>query len=70
MAAAMFLSPGACDARNLANRRFPLKALCEFAGAVLDADTGEMLEYRQLIKSPKHRQDWGYSFGNKIGRLA
>ena len=44
--------------------------MCDFAGSVLDTETGELLEYRHLIKHPKFKDDWGYSFGNEIGRLA
>ena len=50
--------------------RYPLEFLTDFAGSVLDAETGELLEYRYLIKRPKYKDDWGYSFGNEIGRLA
>ena len=39
-------------------------------GAVIDDDTGELLEYRHLIQRPKYKKDWGFSFGNEIGRLA
>ena len=42
----------------------------DVAGAVLDQETGEMLEYRHLLQRPKYKKDWMYSFGNKIGRLA
>jgi hypothetical protein len=55
---------------RLAQRRFPLKTLCDIAGAVLDGDTGELLEYRQLVKMPKYKQIWGKAFGNETGRLA
>ena len=44
--------------------------LCDFAGSVLDKETGELLEYRHLIKHPKLKDDWRYSSGNEIGRLA
>ena len=54
----------------LAKRKFPLAVLCAFAGAVLDATTGEMMEYRHLIKHPKHKGTWGNSFGDEVGRLA
>ena len=37
---------------------------------MLDTETGELLEYRHLIKHPKYKDDWGYSFGNGIGRRA
>jgi hypothetical protein len=32
--------------------RYPLQFLCNFAYAVLDDDTGDLLEYRHLIKHP------------------
>ena len=56
--------------RQLASRKFPMKLLCEIAGAVLDGSTGELLEYRHLRINPRYRQVWGKSFGNEIGRLA
>ena len=31
--------------------------------------SGELLEYRHLIKMPEYKVEWGYSFGNEIGRL-
>ena len=56
--------------RRLASRKFPLALLCMFAGAVLDGATGEMLEYRHLIKHPLHKHTWGPSFSDEVGRLA
>ena len=53
-----------------AMRRYPLQFWCEFAGAVMDDDTGEMLEYRHLVKIPKYRERWSKAFGKEIGRLA
>ena len=47
-----------------------MKLLCEILGAILDASTEELLEYRQLRINPQYRQVWGKSFGSKIGRLA
>eukprot|EP00956_Cyclotella_meneghiniana_P036712 scaffold129408_cov92-Cyclotella_meneghiniana.AAC.1 len=58
------------DAKKLATRKFPLEFLCEFANAVMDEDTGEMLEYRHLVKRPKYRDTWSKAFGKEIGRLA
>ena len=58
------------SARSAASRKYPLQFLCDFAGAVLDGASGEMLEFRQLIKNPKYRLVWGDSYGNEIGRLA
>lgn len=40
------------------------------AASVPDEETGELLKYRHLIRRPKHKEARGYSFGNKIGRLA
>eukprot|EP00956_Cyclotella_meneghiniana_P010727 scaffold15031_cov47-Cyclotella_meneghiniana.AAC.1 len=64
------LSRPKLDAKKLAARKFPLEFLCEFANAVMDEDTGEMLEYRHLIKRPKYRDTWSKAFGKEIGRLA
>ena len=35
-----------------------------------DADTGEYLNYCQLMRSPKHRVIWNKSSANEFGRLA
>ena len=43
-----------------------MKFLTNYAEAVLDK-SGELLEYRHLIKRPEYKVEWGYSFGNKIG---
>jgi hypothetical protein len=40
-----------------------------FIGAVLDDDTGAVLEYRHLIKSDKYKSIWVHSFANELGRL-
>jgi hypothetical protein len=37
---------------------------------VLDNPTGELIEPRHLIKRPEYKGNWGYRFGNEIGRLA
>jgi len=52
--------------RNLASRRFPF----EMINAVLDKDTGELMEYRHLMKNPKYRQLYGKSYAKELGRLA
>lgn len=54
---------------NAASRKFPLQMLCDWAGVVLDGETGELLEYRHLMARPKYKEVWGISFGNEIGRL-
>lgn len=38
--------------------------------AVMDKDTGQMLNYRALIRDPKYRKDWLLSAANEFGRLA
>ena len=55
--------------RQLASRKFPMKLLCEIAGAVLDLSTGELLKYRHLRINPQYIKVWGKYFGNEIGRL-
>ena len=39
------------------------------AASVLDHETGESLEYRQLIKHPKHKDVWSSSYAKELGRL-
>ena len=46
--------PTPCQA---ASRKYPLTFLCDFAGSVIDTETGELLEYRHLIKHPKFKDD-------------
>ena len=38
--------------------------------AVMDAETGIALNYRQLMQSSKHKEKWSKSSANKFGRLA
>jgi hypothetical protein len=38
--------------------------------AVMDADTGKLLIYRQLMRSTKYREAWSLSSANEFGRLA
>ena len=38
--------------------------------AVMDADTGNLLNYKQLMKDPKHKKRWAISSANEFGRLA
>jgi hypothetical protein len=40
------------------------------AMAVMDADTGKLLNYCQLIESTKYRDAWSLSLANEFGRLA
>ena len=52
--------------RRLAQRSFPLEIL----SAVLNKDTGELMEYRKLMQKPKYRQLYCNSYAKEIGRLA
>ena len=42
----------------------------EQANPVLDFDTGELLEYRQLLRHPKYKEIWNRAAANEFGRLA
>jgi hypothetical protein len=42
----------------------------QWANAIIDPDTGASMEYRHLLKSPKHCKAWTHSFANELGRLA
>jgi len=41
-----------------------------FASSVQDEDTGQILEYDQLLKHPKYKTAWNISAANEFGRLA
>ena len=41
----------------------------EFAGAVIDKETGKQMEYRDLIKKTELLTLWTRSLANKPGRL-
>ena len=47
------------DPRQAASRKYPMQLLCELASAVLDEETGDLLEYWQLIQHPEHQELWG-----------
>ena len=49
--------------------RRPSQFLCDLAYAVLDNETGDLLEYRHLMKHPKYKDVWTKSFGTEIRRL-
>jgi hypothetical protein len=42
----------------------------EQAQLIHDKDTGEWLTYGQLLRDPKHRENWLHSAANKFGCLA
>ena len=40
------------------------------AHAVLDQETGQLLEYRHLLKHPRFKDVWNRSAADEFGRLA
>ena len=54
------------DPKVFTSRFFPKELL----DAMLDEDTGDLLEYRHVIGNFKYRKIWGKSYGNELGRLA
>ena len=46
-----------------------LKRVRAYVNAVLDTETGNMGEYRNLINNPKTKQVWNTSAANEFGRL-
>jgi len=38
--------------------------------AVMDKETGQLLNYQQLIRNPKYEKDWNTLAANKFGQLA
>ncbi len=56
--------------QQAASRKYPLQFLCDLAYTVLDDETGDLLEYRHLMKHPKYKDVWTKSFGTEIRRLA
>ena len=56
--------------RQAALRKFLLQFLCNFASAVLNNETGDLLEYCHLLKHPKYKDVWSKLFGKEVGHLA
>jgi hypothetical protein len=50
-----------------ASRKYPIQFLCNYANAVIDNKTGEIMEYQHLLKDPKHRERWQRSFRKEYG---
>ncbi len=46
--------------------KYPLQFLCDFASAVLNDKTGDLLEYCHLLKHLKYKDIWSKSFGTEI----
>ena len=52
--------------KNLASRRFPV----EMINAVLNEETGDLMEYRQVMKFPKYQKLYAKSYSKELGRLS
>ena len=70
MLSCLEMSNAKISPRSASSRKYPLGLLIEMAGAVLDSQTGELLEYRHLVKNPIYREVWGTAMGKEVGRLA
>jgi hypothetical protein len=47
----------------------PSHSTIHFIGAIINNDTGDVLEYQHLMKMDKHKNMWAHSFANEIGQL-
>ena len=56
--------------KALSQRRFPITIINAVINAVLDKDTGELMEYRRLMKNPKYRPLYRNSYAKELGCLA
>ena len=54
------------QAQTLASRKYPRHML----NAVLNEETGELMEYRHLLVHPKYRAIYKPAYGKELGRLA
>ena len=52
--------------KNLASRHFPV----EMINAVLNEQTGELIQYLQVMKCPKYRKLYAKSYSKELGQLA
>jgi hypothetical protein len=53
-------------ARNASCRKFPIEML----NAVLNMNTGKLMEMKHLLVNPKYKDLWGKSYTKELGRLA
>ena len=49
-----------------ASQKYPMQFLCDYENAVINNETGEVMEYQHLLKDPKHRKRWQRLFRNEI----
>ncbi len=57
-----------CGMVRLSRRITQLENEVHQAMSVMDADTGKLLNYKQLIRSMKYREAWSLSSANEFGR--
>ena len=60
MLACMQLRPTDMNTRTLESRKSPRHML----NAVLNEDTGELMDYQELIGNPNYREILGQAYGN------
>ena len=56
--------------KGTVSRKSPKKFFRKMAAFVLDGDTGELLEYRHLMKNTEYKEIWGNSFPSEVRLLA
>jgi hypothetical protein len=47
----------------------PSHSMVHFIGAIIDADTGDVLKYQHLMKMDRHKMVWAHGFANEIVQL-
>jgi hypothetical protein len=57
------------SAEQASARTYPLQFLCDWAHSILDDDTRDLLEYRNLMNHPKNKDTWTKSFSREIRSL-
>ena len=56
---------------NLSPKQLPsCRFSIEIINAVLNEETGKLMEYRHIMKNPKYRQLYATSCNKELGRLA
>ena len=55
--------------KALSRRRFQITMINAVINALLDESTGELMEYRRLMKNPKYRPLYRNSYAKELGRL-
>ena len=52
--------------KSLATRRYPI----EMINAVINKETGDIMEYRHILKNPKYRELYCKSYSKELGWIA